>query len=116
MSTVELALALVGGFVAAVGLALVIIQLRAAGKGAFLIERNKELADAYEQVIAQLTYDRAEWDRRFAQQRDTINELHGEVTVLRADRAEIIANQIIDALDRSPVWKVEKELRRDRPT
>lgn len=84
--------------VAIVGGAYLIVQLFTAGRGAFLKERNEELASALEQVRQQRNDDRAECQREVSDLRDQLNEVKGELSSYRREYAKTIAAEVIKVL------------------
>lgn len=102
---------LVGAGVALVGLMFLVVKLATAGKGAFLKERNEELAAAYEQVVSQLNNDRERYTEMIADLstkseaaicglREQVKELQGELAASRVEYAKVIAIEVIRALER----------------
>lgn len=90
-------------FLGAIGVVFLLISLRTAGHGAFLKERNEELAGALEQVRAQRDDDRNECRQEIQELRDQVNQLRGELNRANVKFAEVIAREVIVVLHESGV-------------
>lgn len=73
-------------------------------RGAFLETRNEDLANAYEQVVAQLHNERDEWAKQMKEFEAKLNRLQGELDAHRLQYAEVIAKEVVSALRKAGRW------------